>query len=241
MDKRLPELYYAVSTARTRWDYQRCLSAFAENAGFERYSAIAVAERLDGSFVFDSIDNMPEPYRNGNGTAEDARTVDPVMQHCRRSALPIAYGQQTYVSQGVGHHWEEQASYGYRTGISLATHMPGGRHFVFGVDGTALHLPKGMECARLIGAIQLFAAYACEGIGGVDHLGQTVDVALLSERELEMLRWVAEGKSAWDTSQIVRLSERMVHKHIQSSMAKLGAANKHQALARARQLGLVKC
>ena len=52
------------------------------------------------------------------------------MQHCRRQSLPIIWDQGTYTSQGQGDLWEEQARFGYQTGIAMALHLPEGRHFL---------------------------------------------------------------------------------------------------------------
>jgi len=38
-------------------------------------------------------------------------------------------GQDTYVREGLGDKWEEQARFGYSNGIALALHLPEGRHF----------------------------------------------------------------------------------------------------------------
>ncbi|GAB3353599.1 helix-turn-helix domain-containing protein [Lysobacter tyrosinilyticus] len=62
----------------------------------------------------------------------------------------------------------------------------------------------------------------------------------LSAREVEVLRWTAEGKTASEISQIVNISERTVNFHINNAMMKLDAANKTAAVVRAVVLGLLK-
>lgn len=61
----------------------------------------------------------------------------------------------------------------------------------------------------------------------------------LTGRELEVLRWVAAGKSNWEIGAILALSERTVKFHLSNVFAKLGAFNRAQALAKAVRLGLV--
>jgi DNA-binding CsgD family transcriptional regulator len=63
----------------------------------------------------------------------------------------------------------------------------------------------------------------------------------LSARETEVLEWVKEGKSAWEASVILGISERTVRFHVANIMRKLGASNRAQAVAIALQLGLVHC
>lgn len=55
----------------------------------------------------------------------------------------------------------------------------------------------------------------------------------LSERERQVLTWTALGKSAWDISCIVGISEVTAHKHVSSAMKKLNAVNKAHAVAAA--------
>jgi DNA-binding CsgD family transcriptional regulator len=53
----------------------------------------------------------------------------------------------------------------------------------------------------------------------------------LSRRELEVLTWVARGKSAWEIGEILRIAKRTVDEHVQNIVRKLGAANRTQAAA----------
>ncbi len=55
----------------------------------------------------------------------------------------------------------------------------------------------------------------------------------LTERELECLRWAADGKTAWETGMVLNVSERTVNFHMANAQKKLMASNKIQAVARA--------
>jgi DNA-binding CsgD family transcriptional regulator len=60
----------------------------------------------------------------------------------------------------------------------------------------------------------------------------------LSARELEVLRWLRQGKKAWEVAQILGRSEHTVKNQMRSVYRKLGAANRAQALFRAFQLAI---
>jgi DNA-binding CsgD family transcriptional regulator len=62
----------------------------------------------------------------------------------------------------------------------------------------------------------------------------------LSDREREVLDWLKQGKSSWDTSVILGISERTVNFHVCNIMRKLGATNRPQALALATRFGLIE-
>lgn len=61
----------------------------------------------------------------------------------------------------------------------------------------------------------------------------------LTERELEVMKWTADGKSAQDVADILRVSRHTVEFHIKNSVAKLQAPNKTAAAVRAALLGLL--
>jgi len=58
-------------------------------------------------------------------------------------------------------------------------------------------------------------------------------------REKEVLRWTAEGKTAYEIGQILDVSERTVNFHINNVVTKLGASNKTQAAVKAATLGML--
>jgi len=60
----------------------------------------------------------------------------------------------------------------------------------------------------------------------------------LSAREAEVLRWLRQGKSAWEVAQILGRSEHTVKNQMRNLYEKLGASNRVQALQRASRLAL---
>lgn len=62
----------------------------------------------------------------------------------------------------------------------------------------------------------------------------------LTSRELEILKWVKEGKSSWDIGMLLSISERTVKFHVANLFAKLDVSNRAQAVARAARLGLLE-
>lgn len=53
----------------------------------------------------------------------------------------------------------------------------------------------------------------------------------LAPREREVLQWAAEGKTAWETAQLLGVSERAVQLYTANAMQKLRAKTKTQAVA----------
>lgn len=61
----------------------------------------------------------------------------------------------------------------------------------------------------------------------------------LSARELEVLRWTADGKTAWELGRILGISEQTVARHVGGAVQKLGCVNKVQTVVKALRLGLL--
>lgn len=68
---------------------------------------------------------------------------------------------------------------------------------------------------------------------------RSVASRLITERQLECLSWVQQGKSATDIGVILGLSGRTVEKHIIKVCSHLGVKTRIQAVVRARELGLI--
>lgn len=62
----------------------------------------------------------------------------------------------------------------------------------------------------------------------------------LTRREVECLSWAANGKSEWEISQILGISEHTSEKHLLNAKTKLGTVNRVHAVAEAIRRGYIK-
>ena len=232
--------YQSVLEARDRNEFRNEVVRFTKQLGFDTVAAVTVVDHPLSDTEFIAIDNAPEAFRE---IMEDpnSRQLDPVMQHCKRQSVPIIWDQNTYLSAGRVEMWEDQAKFGFRTGICLALHMPEGRHFLIGVDRDQA-LPKDrIEVTRMVADLQLFAVHAQDTAMRV-LVPQRLqpERPKLTPRELDSLRWTMEGKTAWEVGAILGIAERTAVLHINNAMHKLGCTNKHQAVLKALRLGLIR-
>jgi len=63
----------------------------------------------------------------------------------------------------------------------------------------------------------------------------------LTSREVEVLRWTADGKSSSEIADILTISDNTVNFHIKNAVRKLRTNNKTSATVRAAMLGLLAC
>jgi DNA-binding CsgD family transcriptional regulator len=238
-DGMLAPSFVSVLQASTKAEFQREIERFANELGFRYASAMTVVDHSPTHTEFISVDNAPMAYHEVFNNSAIGRR-DPVMQHCRRATVPILWNQGTYERHGAAALWEEQAAFGYRTGVALAMHFPEGRHFTLGVDREEALPTDTRELSRIVADLQLFAVHAQDAAMRLFVPPESrVELPRLTPRELEALRWTMAGKTAWELGSILGITERTAVAHLQNAMHKLDANNKHQAVLKALRLGLI--
>lgn len=231
--------YLSVLEAKDQAQFRSVVVRFAQQLGFDTVSASAIVDRPDTGSEFVAVHNTPAAFEQTFENLNIGRR-DPVMQHCKRHTVPIVWGQKTYLDQGSIDLWDVQAQYGYRNGIAMALHLPEGRHFFLGVDRDQPLPADRIELTRLVADLQLFAVHAQDTAMRV-----LISEALqperpaLTPRELDVLRWTMDGKTAWEVGQLLNIAERTTVQHLQNAMKKLQCNSKHQAVLKALRLGLI--
>ncbi len=88
--------------------------------------------------------------------------------------------------------------------------------------------------------ISLLATFAAGRALEVSATGNAYErKPTLSQRETECIRWAAVGKSEWEISQILGISEHTAEKHLLSAKRKLQASNRAHAVAEAIRHGYI--
>lgn len=231
--------YLDVASSRDVPTFRRRIVDFADRLGFPLINATLVVEQPTKPPAIVAVRNTPEGSAGTSNPAATAR--DPVIAKLKTSAAPFIYDQSTYVDSSAGDLWEEQAPLGYRTGISMAMHMTGGRHFLLGVDRSE-SLPNNPDnLVRLMADLQLLAAFAQETAVRLlmPKIEPSGDMPSLTRREQEILKWVGAGKSSSVIGELLNISADTVNYHLRTVTAKLGVASRHQAVAKASGLGLI--
>lgn len=225
---------------RSRDEFRDELIRVAKGLGFDTVSVSVMADKPDGGRRLDCFHNTPPAYLKTFTDPAECR-ADPVMQHCKRESRPIVWDQSTYVRCGAAPKYETQSACGYRYGIAMAMHLPRGQHFFLGVDRDRPLPDDPEERTRIVASVVLLTLYAQAGASRVVpsseelRAGQSVPTT----RELEILRWTLEGKTAWEVGMVLGISERTAAIHANRATHKLGCVGKHQAALKALRLGLI--
>ena len=167
---------------------------------------------------------------------------DPVVAVGRRSRLPYFWNNTGFISpyrkaqQKVFH---EAGAYGINTGYSIPIAGNIGELGLFSV--AARNEKKLLEAMN--GAAHLIYVLGLQLHDHVLSLGSeeqdTAPAVDLSARELECLKWAAEGLTTEQIADRMAISSATVNYHFNKIVPKFDAANRHHAAIKAVRLGLI--
>lgn len=170
-------------------------------------------------------------------TQENYLIVDPTVAHGSCSVTPLVWADKVFVT--CRPFWEDARAHGLRVGWAQSCHDAKGVGGLLTLARSHDDLsPKELGDRSL--KMSWLAQAAHEGMAQLLVSKLMPEAAVdLSAREIEVLRWTAEGKTSRDVSEIMRIAERTVNFHVNNSLIKLGAANKTAAAIKAAMLGLL--
>jgi DNA-binding response OmpR family regulator len=86
----------------------------------------------------------------------------------------------------------------------------------------------------------LLATIIAARLAGIARTGLWPKSVALNDREIEVLTWVARGKTSMEIGQILGLTKRTIDFHIDNARAKLGAATRTEAVIKAASSRLIE-
>jgi LuxR family quorum sensing-dependent transcriptional regulator len=224
----------AVEAAKTATEATALFSKSIEQAGFN-------------AFVMCGLPDAQTEFRNriiANGwpagwssiyLQENLAKDDPVERHCLRTVEPFEWRDAPFDpvheprAQMVMHR---ALDFRMAQGFCVPIHYGDGSGSAVSIAGERPdHGPD------VHAAMHLIALYAHHRIRNLLRPLQSDSKRLLSAREREVVRWAADGKTDWEISVILNISERTVHAHMQNSARKLEAVNRVSTIVKALRRG----
>jgi DNA-binding CsgD family transcriptional regulator len=135
---------------------------------------------------------------------------------------------------------DEAAEFGLRSGVSVPVHSPHGELGILSLVVNQSGQAADDITTQAQVYIQLIAVYLHEAVRRIKNLNKTEATPNLTARELECLRWAADGKTSWEIAQLLKTSERTVIFHLNNASEKLGVNNRQHAVAKAALSGLIR-
>ena len=185
------------------------------------------------TFLFN---DYPEAWQQ-RYQAMDYLRKDPTVLRARRSQQPRVWSSDLFAAApGL---WRDAQDAGLKVGwaqSSLDAHGLGGMLTLArsAAPLTALELAaKEMNMRWLVSVAHVaMSRLLAPRFAGTARSG-------LTAREIEVLKWTADGKTSGEISGILAVSLNTVNFHVKNAVSKLQSANKTSAVVRAAMLGLL--
>lgn len=164
--------------------------------------------------------------------------VDPVLRVAKDARGPFDWNATSHKSEPVKSFFGESIEHGLgRQGFTIPIHGPRGElcALSFNADVSDSEWVKMRE--EVLPHLMLFAHQFNEKALNVRK--PEVPESNLSPRESEVLKWAAEGKSVWETAQILSISDHSVKSYLQNGQRKLQCSNKLHTVVTAVRMGLI--
>lgn len=182
------------------------------------------------------FDNYPVAWRT-RYRQENYVAIDPTVHHGLSSPLPVLWSDEIF-TQACG-FWEDARSFGMRVGWAQSSRDSSGTVGMLTLARSGEPLSVAELQAKELRMVWLAQTAHCEMSRLLAARCMPSMNVSLSDREVSVLRWTADGKTSAEISDILNISERTVNFHIGNAIAKLNAANKTGATVRAAMLGLL--
>ena len=157
---------------------------------------------------------------------------DRAFQVCFQRLLPLDWDDVRNTDESVKHIHDVAEQFGVgRHGISIPIRDSGVGDAMFSINFECEDHHWNEVRQKLVNSIHLFAHYYHMRMKDVIAARPFAAEFDLSPREREVLKWAADGKTAWETAQLLGVSERAIRLYTENAMNKLRAKTKTQAVA----------
>jgi LuxR family transcriptional activator of conjugal transfer of Ti plasmids len=221
------------------------LSTADDPAGFSEAMASTAAALELSNFAYlalpDTAKGQPRlistypPQWTAHYLKHGYQRIDPIITEAIQTPEPFRWGTDvpsSCHSPAQRQLLDEASAFGIRIGFTVPIHDGRGpvAALTFATDRRKLPFE---ECvASHARVLQLMAMYFHAHVRRKLCNERSIDGIVLSSREFQCLEWASQGKSAWETGQILGISHYTVASYLSSAKDKLGVRTVLQAVSR---------
>jgi len=240
MDRAVQEFLDSLRNARGIDALRDTMGRQLERVGFNRFAYLAI--RIPGNpkapFVITTyLDDWAIHYQDN-----DYMNVDPVVTMAGQSMLPfewLSLNDKHRATKRQRLVLNEAGDFGMKGGFTVPIHGPGGAMAALSASSDVSQKEFNSLWEDHKHNIHLMGLYYHVAVEKSLLDSETPSLLRLTDRERECLLWTARGKTAWETSEILHISEETVVFHLKNAMRKIGVFGKHHAVVKAIMLGLI--
>jgi len=220
-----------LTQAKTRKAVYETLSKLAARQGFDGFlygARFSLGSTRHTDFIMSDYDT---DWRHTYDTAGYAM-LDPTVAHAVSSVVPLVWSDAMYHTEAQRNFAEEARAHGIQTGATLPVQTREGDVAMLSFTNAS----QGVDARRLVEESlvwgTLVATVAHETMRKLIK-PTLVPTVRLTRREMEVLKWIAAGKTDWEMSRLMGISEHGVVHHVRNIMLKYDVVSRFQAVAKA--------
>ncbi len=218
-------------------DLKQIFGSFAAGEGYQNHVLTTIGDRQLASVAwFDLPNSYPEAY-----ISEKWERIDPIIPAARKARVSFSWSQAlrgVKLSRAQKTFFHECRELNVLDGIVIPLHGPDGRCDIFSLSRRTDEVPD-VERLPLIYAIAAQTWRRYLELSGTGLSIETQVAERITERELEVLRWIKAGKTNHEIAEILDIKLKSVEFHVHNLLNKFGAPNRISAVVIALQNGLI--
>lgn len=237
----------SLETLHTREAFEDVLRESSGSLGYDSYIYTSIntetifrsklTESIDDIIIVSNLDNWLDHYVKENYANSDPVIIDSVKA---RSPLVWTEGYRSdTLTPDEAQMMGDAHEFGIERGLTIPIHGPSGELGILSLYSNMVDTKFLAHAEETKHDSHLLAHYFHSAAQSKLRPSETPKLTPLTDREVEILRWTAEGKTAWEIGSILTISERTVNFHLQNAMVKFGVHNKTHAAAKAMSYGLL--
>src|SRR6478672_2227642 len=220
-----------MAEARSDQDLMSEIARYLAQFGFSAF-VLTRLSRSQGADPDILLDGWPQGWADRYAEAGHYK-YDPVAKHCMDASDVFSWDEipppllDDVRARSIPH---EAAEFALKDGVCVP--MPA----ALGVGGMSLAGDRIEYAPGLKGAVRLLASFAFQTF---ETLPVKSRKSPLTAREIDVLHWIAAGKTVRNIGEILVISDHTVGEHLKNVRRKLGTTNGAHSVVRALQLGLL--
>lgn len=168
------------------------------------------------------------------------QNCDPTIHVSSRSIAPVDWAD-LQGNRKFKDVFEPASEFGVSSaGITVPVRGPFGEVGLLSFSGPESPIAWDKKKRQIINQVQAVAAQFHDSVMASSTLSGVFSKPSLSSREIEILHWVAAGKTAQDVADILNVSAKTVDVYLRSARTKLNALSTPQAIGRAVGFGFIQ-
>lgn len=186
-----------------------------------------------------ALTNYPEEWRE-HYKAHNLHAKDPAFLIVQRTQGAVEWGELAERSETNALFIEARDFGILETGVTIPVKGVNGEPGVFSATSS---MPRSMwrkHLREIMTMLQQEATLLHDKILHCESSDESLFRDRLSQQEIDILQWLAAGKSLHDIGDILTLSERALRLHVSSACYKLSALSVPQAVTRATAYRLIR-